>query len=104
MSVMKTLFFSLQLSLSPFTFSITEVRHCFASSFLSCGCFFLTLSLSPFSSSIKRKELMLLCCCTPYPKLKMSGCFNFSFGCVVFSFLFGSMHLIIFLTTPEVLL
>lgn len=36
--------FSLQLSLSPFTFS-KEARHCFASSFLRCGCFFFTLSL-----------------------------------------------------------
>lgn len=70
-SVMKTnkFSFSLHLSLSPFTFS-KEPRHCFASSFLSCGHFFFTLSLSPISSHIKRKELLLPCCCTPYPKIK----------------------------------
>lgn len=28
------------------------------------------LYLSPVSSCIKRKELLLPCCCTPYPKIK----------------------------------
>lgn len=48
--------FSLQLSLSPFTFSTTEVRHCFASSFLSCGCFFFTLSLFVTSFFLYKEE------------------------------------------------
>lgn len=68
-----TFSFSLQFPLSPFTFSTREVRHYFASSFPSCGCLFLNLSLFVISFFPHRRGKSYYCHAVVLPVLNLRG-------------------------------